>query len=254
MQCFAICLVLISGATAARRNPTIKLPSALDGENLLCESWKQAVETNNAGPWGLPLPPCFGFAMSYMTGLRYLADSITVTNYALEFAKSVNVTGKDAWVFDVDDTLLSHVPHFFSPNQESRKLQERVKSEGWEEDSLLGGDEVELPALPASLELYRNIQKLGFKIFLLTGRKQSQLNQTVRNLLEVGYINWDRLILRDTCDYHKTALLYKSERRMELVEEGYTLHGNCGDQWSDLLGYAMAVRSFKLPNLMYYIK
>ena len=38
-----------------------------------------------------------------------------------------------------------------------------------------------------------------------------------------------------------------------MMEEGYRIHGNSGDQWSDLLGSAMAARSFKLPNPMYYI-
>jgi predicted secreted acid phosphatase len=52
------------------------------------------------------------------------------------------------------------------------------------------------PALPASLNLYRKLQELGFTIFLLTGRSEHQRNATEANLLFAGYRNWERLILR----------------------------------------------------------
>ncbi|PKU74023.1 Acid phosphatase 1 [Dendrobium catenatum] len=48
-------------------------------------------------------------------------------------------------------------------------------------------------------------------------------------------------------------MLYKSEKRSEMVADGYRIHGNSGDQWSDLLGSNTGNRSFKLPNPMYYI-
>ncbi|GKB07375.1 acid phosphatase 1-like protein [Tanacetum coccineum] len=53
-------------------------------------------------------------------------------------------------------------------------------------------------------------------------------------------------------DQGKTATLYKSEKRQELIDEGYRIHGNSGDQWSDLNGFATGERSFKLPNPLYY--
>lgn len=52
------------------------------------------------------------------------------------------------------------------------------------------------PALPASLTLYKEIQQLGFKIFLLTGRSEAQRNATETNLKQAGYSSWERLILR----------------------------------------------------------
>jgi predicted secreted acid phosphatase len=54
----------------------------------------------------------------------------------------------------------------------------------------------EAPALPASLSLYKELEQLGFKIFLLTGRDEYQRNVTEKNLLSAGYTNWERLILR----------------------------------------------------------
>lgn len=134
-------------------------------------------------------------------------------------------------------------------------------------------------ALPASLELYNNLKTLGFKVMILTGRGEEQREITQKNLNCAGYSGWEKLILR--CEfiyYHhifhfllinittelsssgrgdgdrdKTAVEYKSEKRAMLESEGYTIHGNSGDQWSDLFGSPTAKRSFKLPNPMYYI-
>ncbi|KAK4391743.1 Acid phosphatase 1 [Sesamum angolense] len=78
-------------------------------------------------------------------------------------------------------------------------------------------------------------------------------NATVRNLQYAGYSNWERLILRGDADQGKPAVIYKSEKRKEIEDEGYIIRGNSGDQWSDLLGFAVAQRSFKLPNPLYYV-
>ncbi|CAK9150569.1 unnamed protein product [Ilex paraguariensis] len=50
-----------------------------------------------------------------------------------------------------------------------------------------------------------------------------------------------------------TSLVYKSNKRKELVKTGYRILGNMGDQWSDLLGSNIGNRTFKLPDPMYYI-
>ncbi|KAL9271341.1 Acid phosphatase 1-like protein [Drosera capensis] len=114
-------------------------------------------------------------------------------------------------------------------------------------------DKAGAPAIEASLKLYEEVLSLGIKVFLLTGRNEQQRNVTVQNLLDVGFKNWEKLILRSSDDHGKPATVYKSQKRNELVNDGYRIIGNSGDQWSDLLGYAMSVRSFKLPNPMYYI-
>nr|GMD41203.1 acid phosphatase 1-like [Ipomoea batatas]GME17035.1 acid phosphatase 1-like [Ipomoea batatas] len=248
MQCLVICIFLIisgGGAATSRIEPIIELPSGVGEDNWYCESWKLAVENNNAGAWDRET--CDDFAKSYMTDYRYLSDSIAVASYARAYANSVKVTPRDAWIFDIDDTLLSLVSYC------DQSLVKSVRHKDCKNSSS-GDDDLDLPSLPASLQLYKTIQKLGFKIFLISERKQSQLNNTIENLCRVGYNNWDKLILRDTCDEDKSSLVFKSEKRIEVVEEGYIIQGNCGDQWSDLLGYATAVRSFKFPNLMYYTK
>lgn len=68
-------------------------------------------------------------------------------------------------------------------------------------------------------------------------------------------MSWFRecLSCRSADDHGKTATRFKPEKRTELVDEGYQILGNSGDQWSDLLGSSLSIRSFKLPNPMYYI-
>lgn len=216
-------------------------------DDIYCESWRFSVETNDAGSWSTVPARCELFVQDYMTGKRYLSDSEVVGEDALAFAKTVELAGdgRDSWVFDVDETLLSNLPYYAANGYGSETYNE-TSFDVWV-------DLAEAPALPASLSLYKELQQLGFTIFLLTGRSEYQRNVTEKNLQDAGFTNWERLILRGPSDQGTTAIVYKSEKRSDLQDEGYRIHGSSGDQWSDLLGFAVARRSFKLPNPMYYI-
>ncbi|KAL8152970.1 hypothetical protein V2J09_010730 [Rumex salicifolius] len=218
-----------------------------DDDALYCESWRFTVETNDAGKWSNIPQRCLRFVQDYVNSERYLSDSEFVAADSLEFARTVTVAGdgKDCWVFDIDETLLSNLPFYKVHGFGSESFNETLFYE-W-------SDMAEAPALPASLSLYKELQQLGFTGILLTGRSEPHRIGTEKNMLKAGYKNFERLILRQSSDEGKPAVIYKSEKRRELEAEGYRIHGNSGDQWSDLLGYAVAERSFKLPNPMYYI-
>lgn len=222
-----------------------KIPN--DNNAFYCESWRFTVETNDAGVWTLIPERCTSYVEDYMTGHRYSSDSAAVADQSLAFANTVKVSKDrmDAWIFDVDETLLSNLPYYVTHGFGSQIFDE-VAFDKWV-------NEAEAPAIPASLKLYKELQLRGFKIFLLTGRSEYQRNDTEKNLVHAGYSNWERLILRGPSDKGKPATQYKSEKRKELEDEGYRIRGNSGDQWSDLTGFAVAQRSFKLPNPMYYI-
>ncbi|KAF8393465.1 hypothetical protein HHK36_021709 [Tetracentron sinense] len=219
----------------------------LRDDNLYCESWRFTVETNDAGLWEEVPKRCVKFVQDYMTGNGYGSDSELVSEDSSSFAATVNISGdgKDAWVFDIDETLLSNLPYYKLHGFGSELFNETTFDE-WV-------DLAKAPALPESLRLYKELLRLGFKVFLLTGRGEAQRNVTEKNLLFSGYRNWERLILRGPSDVGKLAEVYKSEKRSDVEAEGYRIHGSSGDQWSDLLGFALAKRSFKLPNPMYYI-
>lgn len=63
----------------------------------------------------------------------------------------------------------------------------------------------------------------------------------------------DSLPHRTTAYKGQKAVTFKSEIRKQLVEEGYRIWGNVGDQWSDLQGEFTGNRTFKLPNPMYFV-
>jgi len=58
---------------------------------------------------------------------------------------------------------------------------------------------------------------------------------------------------RDPSNSAQNALEYKTAERGKLMQQGYRIIANVGDQWSDLMGGNRGIRSFKLPNPMYYI-
>ncbi|GFP86755.1 acid phosphatase 1 [Phtheirospermum japonicum] len=215
--------------------------------DLPCESWKFTVETNNAGAWSRVPGKCLDFVKEYITGERYLFDSEAVAGNSLTHAEAVEISGngKDAWVFDIDETLLSNVPYYAANGFGSEEFNE-ITFDKWVATA-------KAPALSASLSFYKELQSLGFTIFLLTGRSEFQRNATEVNLVNAGYTNWKRLFLRGDGDHGKCASVYKSEKRKEIEDEGYIIRGNSGDQWSDLMGFSVAERSFKLPNPLYYV-
>ncbi|KAL0710674.1 hypothetical protein Bca4012_017652 [Brassica carinata] len=242
--------VLVSPAISSRVLFSTKRP--LDGESRssvasYCESWRLAVETNNAGTWKVVPSKCVSSLETYYNGGQFDKDYNVVARYALAFAKTVKIggDGKDAWVFDVDETLLSNLEYYKANGYGS----ERYNSKKFNEWVVRGT----APGFDASLKLYKGLKKLGFTIILLTGRDEAQRKITEKNLRDAGYSGWEYLLLRGHEDQGKAAVKYKSEQRSRMVKKGYKLHGNTGDQWSDLQGFAVADRSFKVPNPIYYI-
>lgn len=215
--------------------------------DLECTSWRFAVEANNLSPWKTIPQECGDYVKEYMMGRGYRSDLDRVSKEAGEYAKGVelNDDGKDIWVFDIDETLLSNLPYYIDHGYGS-EVFDSVEFDKWVEKAMA-------PPIDSSLKLYEEVLKLGFKVFLLTGRSEKQRGVTVDNLINAGFRDWDQLILRAPEDHGKKATLYKSEKRNDMVEEGYRILGNSGDQWSDLLGSSVSIRSFKLPNPMYYI-
>ncbi|WCJ36437.1 HAD superfamily subfamily IIIB acid phosphatase [Euphorbia peplus] len=218
-----------------------------DEVQLQCESWRFSVEANNLNPWKTIPQECADYVRGYVMGRGYQFDLERVSSEARLYAKSVEigVDGKDVWVFDIDETLLSNLPYYASHGY-GLEIFNSMEFDSWVEKG-------EASAIEPSLKLYKEILGLGFKVILLTGRGEEQRGVTEDNLVNAGFQKWDKLILRGSEDRGKRAVTYKSEKRSEMLTEGYRIHGNSGDQWSDLLGFSMSSRSFKLPNPMYFI-
>ncbi|EOA17295.1 hypothetical protein CARUB_v10005568mg [Capsella rubella] len=179
---------LINPSTSARTTSFIKLPRS-DGSRY-CDSWRLAAETNNAGTWDVIPSVCVDPVADYLNGDQFLSDYNVIADYALSFAKSVDISGdgKDVWVFDIDETLLTNIDYYKAHGYGSEPYDSNSFSE-W----VLQGT---APAFDASLKLYNALQKLGFTIILLTGRDEDQRSFTETNLRDAGYSGWERLLLR----------------------------------------------------------
>ncbi|KAH7669746.1 Acid phosphatase protein [Dioscorea alata] len=188
---------------------------------------------------------CINYISKYMT-TQYKADVRRATEEAMVFLnKNIQHSSDnlDAWIFDVDDTLLSTVPYYENNNACGEEMP--VLLETWMK-------EAKAPAVEYMVELFHKIKGRGFKILLISSRKEHLTGVTIDNLMKAGYYGWDQLKLRCPADDNYSIKEYKAKQRKKFKEEGYRLCGNIGDQWSSLNGDHYAIRSFKLPNPMYY--
>lgn len=107
--------------------------------------------------------------------------------------------------------------------------------------------------IPGTLRLFDHAREAGVAVFFLTGRPGEQREATARNLRAAGYKNWSGLRLRVGDEKKMSTVEYKSTERRKIVEDGYRIVMNVGDQWSDLNGEPRGTVSVKLPNPFYYL-
>ncbi|XAR61058.1 Acid phosphatase [Bertholletia excelsa] len=213
-----------------------------------CESWRMNVELHNIRGFEVVPQECVEFIGKYMTSTQYRVDSERALEESALYLSSCCTyegDGRDAWIFDIDDTLLSTVAYFKKHNFGGEKLN-LTSLEGWMRKT-------KAPALEHTLKFYHEIRGRGLKIFLISSRRECLREATVNNLIKVGYHGWTNLILRGLEDEHRQVQSYKAEMRKRLVDEGYRIWGIVGDQWSSLDGLPEAKRTFKLPNSLYYL-
>ncbi|KAH9605911.1 hypothetical protein KSS87_014588 [Heliosperma pusillum] len=219
-----------------------------DATSRYCLSWRMAVEANNIKGWRTIPTQCLRPVESYMLGGQYNWDVSLIIDQIFDYLDNVILSrdGYDAWILDVDDTCLSNLL-YYRTRRFGCDPYNPMEFRSW---AMKG----ECPAIPAVLELFNRLLATGFKVMLVTGRDQETLAQvTIDNLQNEGFFGYDRLIMRSAEYRGLSAVIYKSVMREELVEQGYRLWGNVGDQWSDLQGNFTGDRTFKLPNPMYYV-
>jgi acid phosphatase len=106
--------------------------------------------------------------------------------------------------------------------------------------------------IPPTMDVFRSAKDHGAAAFLITGRGEAQRAATERNLAEVGYRDYSRLIMEPPGAHYVSAADFKAPQRAAIEQEGYTIVANMGDQPSDLAG-GNAQRTFQLPNPFYRI-
>ena len=166
-----------------------------------------------------------------------------------------------AIVFDADDTTLwtydmeDNAMHFnFDPVLQDTQWVQPMR----------------FPATPGMVDLVNAVGDAGCTVVGLTGRRVNQRAATLGNLANVGYeyftdahyfTKWASGATPDPTIYAGTpcenntgcsTIDYKSAVRRYLVNQGYDVIANFGDQFSDLIG-GYADRAVKLPNPTYYL-
>jgi acid phosphatase len=149
---------------------------------------------------------------------------------------------KLALVLDIDETSLSNYP------------EEVADDFGFiQKDWNAWAESEKAAAIPGTLKLARRAQQLGVAVFFITGRADTLRDVTAENLTAAGYSGWAGLTLRSQGELHEATIPYKSAARARIVQQGYKIILNVGDQWSDLKGSPQAEFNVKLPNPFYYI-
>jgi predicted secreted acid phosphatase len=163
---------------------------------------------------------------------------------------------KLALVLDIDETSLT------SYCEEQREDFGYIPAlfETW-----IVSPEASIP-VPGTLRLYNHALAAGIAVFFITGRPghgspNDQTVPTARNLEAAGYHGWAGLILHASAYPTRDTTTYKSEARASILDRGYTLLLNMGDQWSDIAEGSdnkappntRAEINVKLPNPFYYL-
>ena len=149
---------------------------------------------------------------------------------------------KLALVLDIDETALSNYKEMAA--EDYGYIPKDFDS--WE-DSAQG------TAIPGTLRLYQEAQRLGVTVFFITGRGEAHRAATEQNLKSQGYTDFAGLTLRLPAQSKESTIEYKSNARKTIADAGYRIVLNVGDQFSDLKGLPAAEFSVKLPNPFYYI-
>jgi len=149
---------------------------------------------------------------------------------------------KLAMVLDIDETSLTNYEELLQSGFNYTKRD-------WD----VWVDSAEAPVIPGTLRLYKQAQKLGVRVFFITGRPESQRAVTERNLSAQGYADRRTLMLRPDSAVSQSTTAYKSSMRAQIVREGFRIVLNVGDQWSDLKGAPEAEFSVKYPDPFYLI-
>ncbi|KAL6907789.1 hypothetical protein ACP4OV_001959 [Aristida adscensionis] len=212
-----------------------------------CDSWRLAVEAYNKRDWKTVPASCERYVGNYMLGGHYRRDSRAVADEAIAYTPRGSTSPATAARSGSSTSTRRRSPT--SPTTPpTASGTEAYNATSFNEYVLEGS----APALPETQRLFKKLISLGIKPVFLTGRTEDQMAITVTNLARQGYSGWEKLLLKPL-GLKLTAIAYKSGERQKLVDAGYVIVGNIGDQWRDILGAPEGARTFKLPDPLYYI-
>lgn len=177
----------------------------------------------------------------YYESGRYDKELQQIVNRSIRHFKKISPTKKSTVIFDIDETVLSNYA-------DEKSISFGYIPKLYHEWVI----QADAPAIPQTKRLYNFLVDRGFTIIFLTGRKHDEYQATIRNLKNQGFLQFEKLIVRQPHEVTLTAKMYKTNRRKALTQEGYHIVGCIGDQTSDLEG-ACSGHRVKVPNYRYMI-
>jgi len=144
---------------------------------------------------------------------------------AIDQIDGINLSGKSAVVFDIDETALSNYEY-------TKEIGFGYVYKLWNEWQQKGI----APAIKDTKRFYDYLVLKNIHVIFITGRYAEVGEATKRNLIEQGYVKFDTLIIRSDSERKILAAEWKAAKREELVSKGYNIIACIGDQWSDLVG------------------
>jgi acid phosphatase len=178
----------------------------------------------------------------YYESGRYDSDCSLIIDDAIHQIGGMNLSGKSAVIFDVDETALSNY-------KITKETGFGFIPKLWDEWQLKGIAD----AIPQTKRFYDYLISKNIHIIFLTGREEFAKESTRRNLFEKGFAKFDSLIVRSAGEKNIPAAVFKSLKREELVKSGYKIIGCVGDQESDFSGGNTGIR-IRLPNYLYLLE
>lgn len=178
---------------------------------------------------------------NYYESGTFDAECKEIIDSAISQIEKLTLRDTSAVIFDIDETALSNYNH-------TKEIGFGYKYELWSEWL----KRADADAIKQTKRFYDWLISKKIKVIFLTGRTENERKATVKNLHLRGYTNYDTLIVRNSGEIKIPAAEFKAIKRKELVNKGYKIIANIGDQWSDLVGGNSGVK-IKLPNYLYII-
>lgn len=173
---------------------------------------------------------------------KYYNELNSILEDVKEYFKNYNNKPNDVVVFDVDETTLSN--YFYI-----KSIDFGYEPKLWEDWQ----DKGEADAITPVKNLYDILIEKGIKVIFITGRSTSNYEATYKNLINVGYTNFDTLICRKPIDSYTSMADFKYAMRKQISVNGYNIIANIGDQETDFTG-GYNGKIVKLPNYIYKIE
>lgn len=178
----------------------------------------------------------------YYENGQYEKETEEVVKDAINKLSRLQIPPNAAAVFDIDETVLSNYNHIKSVDFGYIKPL-------WDEYVHSG----KASAIKSVKKLYDWLLENNIKIYFLTGRYDTDLENTRKNLIEEGFSQFEDIIVRSSAGPRINAVEYKSEKRREIAAKGHKIIICVGDQMSDLLGENTGIK-IKIPNYLYFIE